>query len=86
MSDLNIQALRAKERKHIPVVLTRQEVVRVISNLDGIYNLLVSMMYGCGLRMSEALSIRVKDIDFGFDKVYIWDQIPYEDTIYTPLH
>jgi integron integrase len=86
MSDLNIQALRAKERKHIPVVLTRQEVVRVISNLDGIYNLLVSMMYGCGLRMSEALSIRVKDIDFGFDKVYIWDSKSLKDrTLPLPL-
>jgi len=30
-------------------------------------------MYGCGLRMSEALSIRVKDVDFGFNKIYIWD-------------
>jgi integrase len=30
-------------------------------------------MYGCGLRINEALNIRIKDIDFGFDKVYIWD-------------
>lgn len=30
-------------------------------------------MYGCGLRMSEALSLRIKDVDFGFDKIYIWD-------------
>ena len=79
MSELNIQALRAKERKHIPVVLTRQEVSKVISNLDGIYNLIVSLMYGCGLRMNEALNLRVKDIDFGFDKVYIWDSKSLKD-------
>ncbi len=71
MSDQNIQALRAQERKHIPVVLTRDEVKRVIENLNGIYNLIVSLMYGCGLRMNEALNLRIKDIDFGFDKVYM---------------
>ena len=79
MRDWNIQALRAKERKHIPVVLTKDEVSRVIENLTGIYQLIVSLMYGCGLRMSEALNIRVKDIDFGFDKVYIWDSKSLKD-------
>ena len=67
MSEWNIQALRAQERKHIPVVLTREEVYLVILNMNGIYNLVVSLMYGCGLRMSEVLNLRVKDIDFGFD-------------------
>ena len=36
-------------------------------------------MYGCGLRMSEGLNIRIKDIDFGFDKVYIWDSKSLQD-------
>jgi integron integrase len=86
VSEWNIQALRAQERKHIPVVLTREEVVKVISNLDGIYNLIVSMMYGCGLRMNEALNLRIKDIDFGFDKVYIWDSKSLKDrTLPLPL-
>jgi len=79
MRDQNIQALRAKERKHIPVVLTKEEVKSVIENLDGIYHLIVSMMYGCGLRMNEALNLRIKDIDFGFDKVYIWDSKSLKD-------
>ncbi len=79
MSDQNIQALRAQERKHIPVVLTRQEVKLVIENLSGIYNLIVSLMYGCGLRMNEALNLRIKDIDFGFDKVYMWDSKSLKD-------
>ena len=79
MSEWNIQALRAQERKHIPVVLTREEVYLVILNMNGIYNLVVSLMYGCGLRMSEVLNLRVKDIDFGFDKVYIWDSKSLKD-------
>jgi len=73
MSEWNIQALRAQERKHIPVVLTKEEVKKVLENLSGIYKLVVTLMYGCGLRMSEVLNIRLKDVDFGFDKLYIWD-------------
>ena len=79
MSEWNIQALRAQERKHIPVVLTKEEVFKVIENISGIYNLVVSLMYGCGLRMNEVLNLRVKDIDFGFDKVYVWDSKSLKD-------
>lgn len=81
LKDENIQALRAQERKHIPVVLTKDEVQKVIQNLTGIYQLIVYLMYGCGLRMSEALSIRVKDIDFGFNKIYIWDSKSLTDRV-----
>ncbi|WP_310442583.1 phage integrase N-terminal SAM-like domain-containing protein [Sulfurimonas sp.] len=68
LTNENIQALRAQERKHIPVVLTKEEVMKVIENITGIYQLIVTLMYGCGLRMSEVLSLRIKDIDMGFDK------------------
>ncbi|MBU1217408.1 integron integrase [bacterium] len=86
MSNQNIQALRAQERKHIPVVLTKEEVQNILENVTGIYQLLVSLMYGCGLRMNEALSLRIKDIDFGFDKVYIWDSKSLKDrTVPLPL-
>jgi len=73
VSEWNIQALRAQQRKHIPVVLTKDEVQAVLKNIPLEYSLILHMMYGCGLRMSEALSLRIKDIDFGFDKIYIWD-------------
>ncbi len=79
MSEWNIQALRAKERKHIPVVLTKDEVWIVLQNLNGIYRLIVTLMYGCGLRMSEVLNLRIKDVDMGFDKVYIWDSKSMKD-------
>ncbi|MEN8148154.1 MAG: integron integrase, partial [Campylobacterota bacterium] len=92
MKDQNIQALRAQERKHIPVVLTKEEVQKIISNLSGVYQLVVYLMYGCGLRMQEALNLRVKDIDFGFDKVYVWDSksltdrtLPLPNTLKTRL-
>ncbi len=79
VSEWNVQALRAQERKHIPVVLTKEEVGKVISNVSGIYNLTLSLMYGCGLRMSEVLSLRIKDIDFGFDKIYVFDSKSLKD-------
>lgn len=52
--------------------------------MTGIYELMVKLMYGCGLRMSEVLNIRIKDIDF--DKVYIWDNKSLKDrTVPLPL-
>jgi len=82
----NIQALRAQERKHIPVVLTKDEVQKVLQNLNSIYKLMVSLMYGCGLRMNELLNIRLKDVDFGFNKLYIWDSKSLKDrTIPLPM-
>ena len=86
LKDENIKALRAQERKHIPVVLTISEVKHIISNLDGIYQLMIKLMYGCGLRMKEVQNIRIKDVDFGFDKIYIWDSKSLKDrTLPLPL-
>lgn len=86
MDTWNIQALRAKERKHIPVVLTKEEVRLILDNLYGTYKLITSLMYGCGLRMSEVLNLRIKDIDFGFDKVYVWDSKSLKDrTVPLPI-
>ncbi len=79
VSEWNIQALRAQERKHIPVVLTKEEVAKILQKVALDYSLITYLMYGCGLRMSEALSLRVKDIDFGFDKIYIWDSKSLQD-------
>ena len=81
MSEWNIQALRAQERKRIPVVLTKDEVKLVMENIKGIYNLITMLMYGCGLRMNEVIKLRVKDIDLGFDKVYVWDSKSLKDRV-----
>ncbi len=73
ISKWNIQAFRSQERKHILVVLTKDEVKKVLQNIPMDYSVIVYLMYGCGLRMNEALNLRVKDIDFGYEKIYIWD-------------
>ena len=79
MKNQNIQSLRAKEREHIPVVLSKEEVQLVISNSNNSYHLMLSLMYGCGLRMQEVLNIRLKDVDFSFNKIYIFDSKSISD-------
>jgi len=56
--------LRAKKRKRLPVVLSKDEVRRLLANLREPYWLMASLMYGAGLRLEECLSLRVKDINF----------------------
>jgi integron integrase len=51
--------------KRIPVVLTVDEIRSVLTLMEGITALLASLLYGTGLRLQEALSLRVKDLDFG---------------------
>jgi integron integrase len=55
---------RATRPKRLPVVLTRSEVRNVLSCLSGKYWLLASLMYGSGLRLMEALRLRIKDVEF----------------------
>lgn len=58
------QAPRAREPHHVPVVLGIGDVRRVLQELDGAQRLVVSLLYGAGLRLLECLELRVKDIDF----------------------
>ena len=59
----DIQATRAKRPHRLPTVLTREETLRVIGFLDGTYQLMAKLLYGCGLRLQECLQLRAKDID-----------------------
>nr|WP_229425718.1 phage integrase N-terminal SAM-like domain-containing protein [Lusitaniella coriacea] len=61
----NISAfMRAKRPKGLPTVLTKEEVSAVMLHLNGVNLLVVQLLYGSGLRLEEALSLRVKDVDF----------------------
>jgi integrase len=55
---------RPVSKKRIPVVLSPDEVQRVLSHLKGEHLLLASLLYGGGLRLMEGLRLRVKDVDF----------------------
>jgi integron integrase len=65
--------VRAKRRRYIPVVLSREEVDRVIGFLRYPHKLIVSLMYGCGLRISECLSLRVHNFNFDMGILTIHD-------------
>ena len=56
--------VRAKVPKRLPVVFTRSEVKAILSQLKGTHWLVASLLYGAGLRLMEALRLRVKDVDF----------------------
>lgn len=62
---------RAKIGRRIPVVLSRDEVKTVLSNLHGEYHLMTSLLYGSGLRLSECLKLRVKDLDFDLNEINV---------------
>jgi len=56
--------VRAKRKKYIPVVLSRQEIDRVLEHLPYPHDLVVKLLYGCGLRLFECLQLRVQDLNF----------------------
>lgn len=54
----------AKASQHLPVVLNRTEVQKILTLVDGNHALILSLLYGTGMRLMEGLRLRVKDIDF----------------------
>ena len=59
----NVQAVRADRPVRVPVVLTPDEVKRVLAGMSGTPSLVVRLLYGSGLRLLEALRLRVQDAD-----------------------
>ena len=62
LGDLDI--VRAKKSLYLPAVLTHEEAMRLIEQLDGQYRIMAQLMYGGGLRLLECLRLRIKEVDF----------------------
>jgi hypothetical protein len=60
----SINAVRADKKMNVPVIMTREEVAAVISLMDGTAQVVAKLLYGNGLRIMEAVWLRVKDVDF----------------------
>ncbi len=65
--------VRAKLPKRLPDVLTKDEVARVLAFLRGEEWLVANLLYGAGLRLMEALRLRVKDVDFEYKQIVVRD-------------
>ncbi|MEW6232129.1 MAG: integron integrase [Chloroflexota bacterium] len=76
-----IQSLRAHKPKRLPVVLTKDEVFRVIQCMSGTYQLMAKLLYGSGLRVSECVQLRVKDIDFAQGEIVVRDAKGMHDRV-----
>ena len=65
--------VRAKRPQRVPVVLSRDEVTRLLAAMEGRHALMASLLYGSGMRLMECVRLRVKDIDFGRKEICVRD-------------
>jgi integron integrase len=63
--------VRAKKPKRLPVVLTKEEVSRLLSHMDGTNQLVVKLLYGTGMRLMEAIRLRIKDVNFEYRQILV---------------
>lgn len=83
---------RAKKPARLPVVLSQAEVRAVLDNTKGVNGLIISMLYGTGMRLMEALRLRVKDVEFDSNIILVRDGkggkdrvVPLPATLVQPL-
>jgi integron integrase len=63
--------VRAKKRKRLPVVLKHDVVLQLLDQLQGTYKLLAYLIYGSGLRLMEAVRLRIKDVDLDYGQITV---------------
>jgi integron integrase len=73
LDEIALAAFRPQRAKTVPTVLSKEEVKRLIANLAGTPKLIAQVMYGGGLRLMEAMRLRVKDIDFDNRQIIVRD-------------
>ena len=73
--------IRARRPKHLPIVLTRDEVRAVVSELHGMPRLKATLLYGSGLRLLECCRLGVQDLDFGMNQIVVRDAKGAKDRV-----
>lgn len=77
LSDIKL----AKKPERLPLVFTKEEVRKVLLQLEGTKWLMASLLYGSGLRLMECLRLRVKDVDFGYNQIVVRDAKGQKDRV-----
>ena len=75
----HLAVVRARTRRSLPVVLTPGEARAVLERMGGVEALVAGLLYGSGLRLMEALRLRVKDLADGYGRVQLphaWKEVP----------
>jgi site-specific recombinase XerD len=71
--DMAFQIVQARWPKHLPTVLSKTEVERVLRQMSGETLFMAQLLYGCDLRLTECLRLRVKDVDFEQHQIMVRD-------------
>ena len=77
----SIDAIRARKPKRLPVVLTVEETLLVLSQLSGVKQLMARLLYGSGLRLMECHRLRVKDIDITAKQIMVCNGKGFKDRV-----
>ncbi|SRR6266705_2761102 len=72
---------RAHHSRRLPVVFTKAEATTIIAQIKGEHHLIASLLYGSGLRIMEAVRLRVKDIDFARGEIIVRDGKGEQDRV-----
>jgi len=73
--------VRAKPSRKLPVVLSGEEVSRVLAHLEGTHGLMARLLYGTGMRLMECVRLRVKDVDFELNHIVVRDGKGFKDRV-----
>ena len=65
--------VRAKRPQRLPVVLTAGEVIKILTLIPSVNGLIARLMYGTGMRLMEAIRLRIKDVNFEYQQIIIRD-------------
>ena len=79
--DGRINATRSRKPRKLPVVLTRDETWAILDRLEGVHRLIGLLLYGAGMRLSECIRLRAKDVDFTRMQLVIRDGKGAKDRI-----
>jgi len=77
----HVDFLRSKKSKHIPDVLSQEEVKKILGRLRGVYYIIGRLLYGSGMRLMECMRLRVKDINFEMQTVTVRDPKNNKDRV-----